>query len=72
MKTRKNRILNTDSIVFYDDALYNIEPFRKEFPHLKSILVPTNKTYDQILKGKPSSQYAVMYLKKYKNNNYAK
>jgi len=72
MKSRKNRLLKSDSIVFYDDALYNIEPFRKEFPNLKSILVPSNKPYNQILKGKPSSLYAEMYLKKYPDNNYAK
>ena len=72
MKSRKNRLLKSDTIVFYDDALYNIEPFRKEFPNLKSILVPSNKPYNQILKGKPSHLYAEMYLKKYKDNKYAK
>lgn len=38
MKSRKNRLLDTDVIVFYDDASYNIEPFREKFPLLKSIL----------------------------------
>jgi hypothetical protein len=72
MKSRKNRLLDTDVIVLYDDAPYNIDPFRESLPLLKSILVPANKPYNQILKGKPSSLYAEMYLKKYKNNKYAK
>lgn len=68
----KNTLSNTDSIVFYDDdVISNIEPFRETYPNIKSIIVPHNKPYNQILKGHSHFYYPVMFLKKYKKNRYA-
>jgi len=68
----RNTLSNTDSIVFYDDDVQsNIEPFRESYPNIKSIIVPSDKPYNQILKGQSNFYYPFMYLKKYKNNRYA-
>lgn len=70
--TRKNTLHKTDNIVFFDDDFtHNISPFRKSFPLMKSILVPTKKPYSQILKGKSALYYPIMFLKKYKDNKLA-
>ena len=72
-KNKNNNILTTkDSLIFFDDDFTNnINPFRQSFPLIKSILVPDNKPYNQILHGKNSFYYPMMFLKKYKNNRYA-
>jgi hypothetical protein len=70
--TRKNTLCKTDSVVFFDDDLLrNIQPFRENFPNIKSIHVTTTKPYVQILQKKTDVDYPAMYLKKYKDNRYA-
>jgi len=70
--TRKNRLVSTDSIVFYDDDVENnITPFRESYPNIKSIIVTDKPPYNQILKGRSHFYYPSMFLKKYKNNTYA-
>jgi len=69
---KKNILSNQDTIVFYDDDYSgNINPFRATYPYMKSILVPSNKPYYQILKGNKDFYYPMMFLKKYKDNKYA-
>jgi hypothetical protein len=69
---RKNSLHHNDSIVFYDDDFTgNIFPFRKNMNKLKSIHVPENKPYFQILQGNTDFYYPMMFLKKYKHNKYA-
>ena len=71
-QNKKNTLSNKDYVIFFDDDFTNnINPFRQSFPLIKSILVPDNKPYNQILRGKPDFYYPMMFLKKYKNNKYA-
>lgn len=69
---RKQTLFKSDSVVFFDDNLdRNITPFREKFPKMKSIHVPSNKRYTQILKGRNDLFYPVMFSRKYKANRYA-
>jgi len=70
---RAQTLFKTDTLVFFDDFLdKNILPFRQHFPKMKSIHVPSNKRYTQILKGRPDRLYPVMFSRKYKANRFAR
>jgi hypothetical protein len=72
--TRKNTLFKTDHIVFFDDDFErNIQPFRDQFPKIKSILIPpyNTKSYTQILNDKSDFYYPIEFSKKYKDNRYA-
>jgi hypothetical protein len=70
-KTQK-RQNKKDTILFFDDDYNrNIKPFRDMFPKIKSIYVPPDTPYNQILNDKPDFHYPILFSKKYKDNRYA-
>jgi hypothetical protein len=72
-QSRKNTIFKTDSIIFFDDDFSgNIEPFREQYPGIKSIHISRVKPYTQILKGNADFYYPIMFSRKYRKNRYAR
>jgi len=70
-KTQKRQNKKDTMLFFDDDYNRNIKPFRDMFPKIKSIYVPPDKPYKQILNDKPDFYYPILFSKKYKDNQYA-